>query len=653
MVYSKDVAQRVTEGQAPQLIIKTRPPVAKVEFADYGESFIASEGRLELRVIPGKYKLRASAPRHIGKIQMLEIKAGEQTTPGEISFELVPAWTDIQIRSEPGATVSVIDARDVEIELGLTDETGTFALKKGLFAGTYEVVVRKEGYRPAVLKDQELSFGEVSEIQAPLTPLPASLTVKTEPPGARIMVNDTEIGISPVSADEIKPGEQYLVVARLPDYRSVGRRIRLRPGEDLVVDLGQLVPKSAELQVEAVFEGLDAAAAKAMLEDTTVVVGDQRYPFGSEELKFVPEGDYVVQLEHPLYLSAPQPLALEDREVEKLNVTLKPRPGTVELVLPEGLDPSIRLDGQTIDPQEATIAIPAFKSVEFELRIRDYLTMVRHFELKPTEKAVWEVDPVPIPGPEKGRDWTMPYLGLKLAWIPPGSFLMGSPLPEQGRLPNEGERTEVIFPRGYWACVHEVTQAAFRAVMEAMPSAFTGANHPVDSVTWAEANAFCRKLSAIEREAGRLPDGYRYRLPTEAEWEYAARAGTTTPFHFGEQADTSKGNFRGVYPRELDDGQRSTESYGTEPVGSYAPNAYGLYDSHGNVSEWTVEAYNGRLPGGKRTAPDPRTGGDRYTLRGGSWEDFAVRVRSAARTGARAETESNAIGFRIFLAPEL
>lgn len=91
----------------------------------------------------------------------------------------------------------------------------------------------------------------------------------------------------------------------------------------------------------------------------------------------------------------------------------------------------------------------------------------------------------------------------------------------------------------------------------------------------------------------------------------------------------------------------------SERVGTYSSNAYGLYDIHGNVSEWTIDAYNGRLPGGKLTDPDPRTGGKRYTLRGGSWEDFAVRVRSAARTEARMDTESNAIGFRVFLAPQL
>ncbi|PXA05650.1 hypothetical protein DDZ13_01895 [Coraliomargarita sinensis] len=650
--YSKEVAQRALEGQPPQLIVEVQPPVSKLSFSGYEDSFIANNGRLELRVIPGQYKLRVSAPHHMEKVEMVEITAG-QASPKTISVELVPAWTDIQIRSEPGATVSVIDSRDIEIELGFTDEAGTFFLKKGLFAGTYQVIVKKDGYESAVLKDQQLNFGEVSSIEAPLKPLPASLTVDTDPPGARIMVNDVEVGRSPVVVDDIIPNDQYLVVAQLEGYRSIGRHIDIGPGKDVAVDMGELVPKSAELRLDATFEGLDAAASRAMLEETSVVLGDLRYPFGSAELKFVPEGEYSIRLEHPLYVSDAKDITLADRDVKEMSFTLVPRPGEVQLVMPAKLEPRIRLNQKEIELEGDTISIPAFRTVEFELRIKNHLTMVRTFELKPKEKVIWEVNPVPIPGPTEGQDWTMPYFGFRLAWVPPGKFLMGSPLPEQGRLPNEGERTEVTFTQGYWAGVYEVTQAGFREIMDKMPSDFVGAKRPVDTVTWEEANMFCQMLTSLERDAGRLPEGFVYRLPTEAEWEYAARAGTTTPFHFGDQADTTLGNFRGVYPRELDDGQRVTESYGTEPVGSYSPNAYGLYDIHGNVSEWTIEAYNGRLPGGKLTDPEPRTGGSRYTLRGGSWEDFAVRVRSAARTEARKDTESNAIGFRVFLAPEL
>jgi len=315
-------------------------------------------------------------------------------------------------------------------------------------------------------------------------------------------------------------------------------------------------------------------------------------------------------------------------------------------------EPTVRLNQREVEMKAGRVAIPALEPVEFELSIPNYLTMVRTFELSPNEAVVWKVDPTPIPGPEVGKDWTMPYLNHAFSWIPAGSYTMGSPPREEGRLPNEGDTTRVNLTKGFWAGTFEVDQAAYREVMGKNPSGFAGARLPVDTVTWEEASAFCLLLTSTERKAGRLPEGYVFRLPTEAEWEYAARAGTETPFHFGQQADATMGNFRGVYPRDLDGGQRVSDSYGTEPVGSYASNAFGLYDVHGNVSEWTLDAYNGRLPGGSLVDPDPRTGGRRYTLRGGSWEDFAVRVRSAARVDARMDTESNAIGFRVFLAPE-
>ncbi len=649
--YTKDVAQRVQEGQTAQLKLNLQPPVAKVEFRGFDESFIANEGLLELRVQPGEYKLDVTAPHHLEKSIKVSIDP-DRSVVLERTVELKPAWTDIQIKSEPGASVSVVDSRDIEIELGYTDENGVFFLKKGIFAGTYQVVVKKRGYLPTTLKDQQLDFGELSLIEAPLTPLPSSLTVRTEPEGARILVNDVEIGESPVTFEDLIPGDELLVVARLEGYRSIGRRVEVGAGEDISVDFGELTPRSAQLQVSVDFEGIDPVAARTMRTEVDIVVGEERYDYGSSELNFVPEGDYTIHAEHPEYISPPVEMSLQDRDVKQLNFTLQPRPGEVRLLMPTGIEPEIRLNRLPVEQQGERIAIPAYETVELELRIRNHLTMVRTFNLDPNEKVVWEVKPVPIPGPTEGQEWTMPYFGVRLSWVPAGAFTMGSPLPEQGRLPNEGERTEVRFTRGFWAGAYEVTQAQFQEIMGRNPSDFSGMDHPVDTVLWEDARAFCATLTRFERDAGRLPEGYVYRLPTEAEWEYAARAGTTTPFHFGNTADATDGNFRGVYPRDLEEGVRVTKSYGTEPVGSYRPNAFGLHDVHGNVREWTVDAYNGRLPGGRLVDPEPRSGGKRYAVRGGSWEDFALRVRSAAREEVRMDTESNALGFRVFLAPE-
>jgi formylglycine-generating enzyme required for sulfatase activity/serine/threonine protein kinase len=646
----KPSVQLVTDGESPQLRIRVSPARAIVQISGVDDRFMVSDGLIELSALPGNYRIQVSAPNYEDLIKEVRIGEGNDRSVEELAFELKPAAREIQILSEPRAYVSIVDARDIEMEIGVTDDAGLLTLEHGIFTGTYHVVVRKRGFSTRTI--EEKNFAEISRIEAPLKARPASLQVRTSPEGARIIVNEVELGVSPVTLDGVAPGEPYLVVARLEEFRPSGRRIQARPGESIVVDFGDLVPLSAELQVEAEFEGVPADQAGDMLADTLVVIGDMQIPYGSEDLKFVPEGSYSVRLKHPQYQSDSVDLVLEDRDVKRLRFTLVPIPGEVRLVIPSGLDLTIRVNGQSVQLDGDVVSVPTKIPVAFEISARNYLTMVRSFQLEPNERVTWEVSPVPIPGPSKGKAWSVPYLGFEFAWIPSGKFTMGSPMPEQGRLPNEGPETTVTFTEGFWAGVFEVSQLEFRQVMNRAPSGFVGPSRPIESITWEDAGAFCARLTELERSAGRLPEGYVYRLPTEAEWEYAARAGTETPFHFGDWADASVGNFRGIYPRELEDGQRISESYGTEDVGSYSPNAFGLYDVHGNVSEWTLDAYNGRLPGGSLVDPTPRAGGKRFTVRGGSWEDFAVRVRSAVRQDIREDTMSNAIGFRVFLAPE-
>ncbi|WPJ94884.1 SUMF1/EgtB/PvdO family nonheme iron enzyme [Coraliomargarita algicola] len=650
--YSRTVAELAEASESPSLVLSVKPLVARVEFVGYKQRFFASQGALRLNVQPGDYKLRISAPHHIEQVLRVSIAEGKVATE-RARVELKPAWTNMTIHTEPGASVSVVDARDHEIELGVADETGTFSLKKGIFAGTYHVIVKKDGYQPKVLENQSIEFGTLSEIDAPLLPLPATVNVRSEPAGASITINDVELGKTPLSLPEVIPNDQYLIFARLDGYRPLGRRVEVKPGAEMLIDFGQLVPLSGALRFRVSVSGESPPEPDEMNEELKVIIDDASFSLGDRALSFVPAGERRIRLEHPLYISQEETIEVEDGQVYDLDFILNPRPGVVQLEIPGNLKAEVRLDGHAASLVDGSIQIPANREVEFELRVRNHLTMLRTFQLSPNETFVWEVQPVAIPGPTEGQSWTVPYFHISFAWVPAGQFEMGSPLPEHARLPNEGPQTKVRFTRGFWAGVYEVTQAQYYEITGRNPSQYKSGARPVESVSWEEAQMFCELLTSFEREAERLPEGYVYRLPSEAEWEYAARAGSTTPFHFGSEADATKGQFRGVYPRDRQDGLRAPAGPGTSTVGRYQANAYGLYDVHGNVREWTLDRYNGRLDGDSLIDPHPRTDGARVVVRGGGWEDSAARVRSAVREEISPNVKSDALGFRVVIAPEL
>ena len=183
-----------------------------------------------------------------------------------------------------------------------------------------------------------------------------------------------------------------------------------------------------------------------------------------------------------------------------------------------------------------------------------------------------------------------------MVWIGAGTFTMGSPDSELARYSDEGPQTRVTISQGFWMGKFDVTQSEYASVVGSNPSYFVAANgygtdlnRPVERVSWNDAVAYCSALTTRERNAGRLPAGYGYRLPTEAEWEYACRAGTTTPFHYGNELRSGMANFDGSYEYLVGDPYHYNPAgiylVRTTTVGSYAPDAWGLYDMHGNVWE--------------------------------------------------------------------
>jgi len=252
-----------------------------------------------------------------------------------------------------------------------------------------------------------------------------------------------------------------------------------------------------------------------------------------------------------------------------------------------------------------------------------------------------------------GTEWvslTLPVLSsavvpvTNMVYIQPGSFAMGSPASEVDRSGDEGPQTTVTISRGFWMGIYEVTQWEYTNVTGlANPSYFGGdVNRPVERVYWVDATNYCARLTSRERGAGRIPSGYVYRLPTEAEWEYVCRAGTSTRFSHGNDTGYLElGNYAWY---NVNSGNT------THPVGGKGANPWGLYDMHGNVWEWCQDWYGG-YPGGVVSDPTgPASGSDRV-FRGGGWTSDGRYCRSAPRKWLSPTSRINFIGFRVVLAP--
>lgn len=330
---------------------------------------------------------------------------------------------------------------------------------------------------------------------------------------------------------------------------------------------------------------------------------------------------------------------------------LMPASGTVKIELS---DPQakveVEVDGKTIHTTglDRPLRLPAgehhlvvagqdFKTVRHTFRVRRGME-----DLLPVELVRNPVKPVTN------------SIGMKLVLVPQGEFLMGASHDEEDAQPEERPQHSVRITKPFYLGVYEVTQGEFEQVMETNPSFFQaegeGASQvagqetlrfPVENVSWDEAVEFCRRLSdrLDEKSARRV-----YRLPTEAEWEYACRGGTTTPFSFGDQLDGREANCNGNEPYGTS--VKGPALRRTRTVGEYAANAFGLYDMHGNVWEWCATEY-GPYAAETTVVPAVTTSMSYRVYRGGSWRINAGQCRSAHRRGSTPDYRLTGLGFRV------
>lgn len=241
--------------------------------------------------------------------------------------------------------------------------------------------------------------------------------------------------------------------------------------------------------------------------------------------------------------------------------------------------------------------------------------------------------------------------GFTLCWCPPGAFTMGSPPDEPGRRADEAQ-VRVTLTKGFWMGKYEVTQAQWKRIMGDIPGkliAGEGDDFPVYWISFITAEEYCRKLTEQARTRGELPSDWKFALPTEAQWEYACRAGTTTAFSCGNTLT----NKQAVIGKPYDGTPDGTPGTAAEKAGTFPPNPWGLHDMHGNEFEWCRDWYHAKLPGG--TDPDlseqkglpNRDGTFSRVRRGGAWTDGPEFCRSALRLRYEPERNADHIGFRI------
>ncbi len=472
-----------------------------------------------------------------------------------------------------------------------------------------------EGKQAEALKlktDGELK----SLLAARLAAARGGVIVKTIPAGAEVTVGALEHATSPVTIKEAKLGK-YPVKVRLAGYEDYAGEVEVKENAFAEVD-ATLVRSTGSVAITSEPSGL-----------SYVLSGNEKTERGTTPAKVsaIPTGDYTVTLARSGWPEVKQTLRVE-RGAEARTSAEFPS-GALEITsVPSGAEVYFEGEKAGVTPLSFRDSPPIMYA--YELRLKGYKAATVSGEVKPGETARASAVLEKTRRAEEGQAWTIPELNLTLMPIAAGTFTMGTAV---GGRDNEKPVTRVTITKPYWLGKTEVTQGEWEAVMGSNPSEFKGANLPLETVSWTEAMEFCRKLTAREGAAERLPEGYVYTLPTEAQWEYACRAGIT-----------------GDHAGELDAMGWYTQNSGnmTNPVGTKRANAWGLHDMHGNVFEWCADWFASYAGGSVRDPQGPSSGSDRV-CRGGGWRVSADLCRSADRDYEGSGNRGDGLGFRLAL----
>ena len=464
----------------------------------------------------------------------------------------------------------------------------------------------------------------------PLADVRGGVIVRTEPSGAEVRVGAVAVENSPLTLKEQKPG-RYPVHIRLARYNDWDGEVVVRQNEFAEVNV-KLVRSTGTLDL--------SSEPSALPYEIKGEVTKQGTTPGKE---VVPTGSYTIAFKREGWEEQTQTVEVAAGATQE--VTAAFAPGTL-IVTSEPAGAAVYEDGNEVGrtPWKKEEAPGEYA---IELRLDGYQSAELSGKVRAGEETTLTATLETTGGAKPGLAWTVPDLGIELVPIEAGTFTMGSPADEPDRDTDEGPQTKVTISKAFWLGKNEVTQSQWQAIMETTVAQQRdkadknaelhgeGPEYPMYFVSWNEAMEFCRKLTEREREAHRLPNGYAYTLPTEAQWEYACRAGTT-------------GGFAGA----VDDLAWYEPNSGNtaHPVGTKQSNAWGLNDMHGNVWEWCAD-WKAEYPGGEVTDFAGPESGENRVNRGGSWSFAAKSCRSAYRDADVPDYRYVGLGFRVALTP--
>ena len=609
---------------APEFVVTVNPPDAgaRVWLGKESNREVPDDGRLPFTAIPdGEHDLTVQASGYQPYTNRVRVTGGR----GTAEVTLVPVFGAVQVVARPGTLVSAVDGRGREKTLGTVPASGTLRVDNVLTVGTYLLEFEHQDCAVAQQANTVVAAGRVARVAPVQTALPGELHVFSVPDGAEVSINGAKVGVTPATVPNQASEQPLAVEVFLGGYRREKRTVTLTPKQTQTLSVGALTLESGAIEFRA-------GAAELRLPRATVRVDGHEVPLKNGRVDGLEVGPRVVEILHPDYEPWKQTVAVPDRQPVRVPVKLVPKPGELTLAVSGPAAYTLTANGKPVAVKTNRATLPAAEELALEIAAKGFKTARHTLTLPIHGKQTLALALEKIAIPETGQPWTVPELGLTLLPVAAGTFAMGSDTGD----PTERPLTQVTMTKPFWLGKTEVSQREWTALMGGNPSRFKGEDLPVENVSWTEAMDFCRKLTERERAADRLPPGYIYTLPTEAQWEYACRAGQT-----GEVAT------------DIIDAAWHEQNSGatTHAVGTRKANAWGFHDMQGNAWEWCADWYADKLKGGSVSDPKGPAAGTNRVRRGGSFVIKPAFFRFTLRGKSEPDYRMFNIGFRLALAP--